>query len=141
MIAPSICRELCRRAAVGFVQARISGLDVQSRELRLEGERPALRFDWLSLNLGATVHCPDQAGCLPIKPLEPVLKALAKLSPGDRVRVIGSGAAAVEVSLALAARGLMVQLVARERQRSFGAVLKPCCGRFRSRSCRSLRAQ
>ena len=112
-------RELCRRAAVGFVQARISGLDVQSRELRLEGDRPALRFDWLSLNLGATVHCPDQAGCLPIKPLEPVLKALAKLSPGDRVRVIGSGAAAVEVSLALAARGLMVQLVARERQRSF----------------------
>ena len=106
-------RELCRRAAVGFVQARISGLDVQSRELRLEGERPALRFDWLSLNLGATVHCPDQAGCLPIKPLEPVLKALAKLSPGDRVRVVGSGAAAVEVSLALAARGLMVQLVAR----------------------------
>ena len=114
-------RELCWAAGVAFVSARITGLVSERRELQLDGQRPALRFEWLSLNLGATVACPDQANCLPIKPLEPVLAALAELPADAPVRVVGSGAAAVEVSLALAARGFMVQLVVLEQRRPFWA--------------------
>ena len=45
-------RELCQRAGVSFVQAEIGGLDPERQLLLLEG-RPALPYDWLSLNLGA----------------------------------------------------------------------------------------
>ena len=44
-------RELCQRAGVSFVQAEIGGLDTERKLLLLEG-RPALPYDWLSLNLG-----------------------------------------------------------------------------------------
>jgi selenide,water dikinase len=45
-------RQLCQRAGVCFVQAEIGGLDPERQLLLLEG-RPALPYDWLSLNLGA----------------------------------------------------------------------------------------
>ena len=114
-------RNLCRAAGVSFVQAEIRGLDLQSRELLLKGERLAMRFTWLSLNLGASVDSPVMDGCLPIKPLEPVLAALELLPVAAPLRVVGSGAAAMEVSLALAARGFAVQLQVLERQRWFWA--------------------
>ena len=104
---------LCRAAAVNFVQATVTGLDTANRQLSLKGDRPPLAYDWLSLNLGAEVRAPKQPGCLPIKPLEPVLAVLAALPNGAAVRVVGSGAAAVEVSLALAARGFAVRLSAK----------------------------
>ena len=112
-------RNLCRAAGVSFVEAEITGLDCLQRELQLQGERPPLRFDWLSLNLGAVVDCPASETCLPIKPLQPLLAALERLPASAPVRVVGSGAAAIEVSLALAARGCAVQLQALERQRWF----------------------
>lgn len=45
-------RRLCTLAGVTFLRAEIVGLDPMSRELRLEG-RPPLRFDRLSLDVGA----------------------------------------------------------------------------------------
>jgi selenide,water dikinase len=45
-------RQLCQRAGVCFVQAEIEALDPERQLLLLEG-RPALPYDWLSLNLGA----------------------------------------------------------------------------------------
>lgn len=45
-------RQLCQRAGVCYVQAEIGGLDPERQLLLLEG-RPALPYDWLSLNLGA----------------------------------------------------------------------------------------
>ena len=45
-------RQLCQRAGVIYVQAEIGGLDPEQQLLLLEG-RPALPYDWLSLNLGA----------------------------------------------------------------------------------------
>ena len=114
-------RNLCRAAGVSFVQAEIRDLDLQRRELLLKGERLAMRFTWLSLNLGASVDSPVMDGCLPIKPLEPVLAALELLPVAAPLRVVGSGAAAMEVSLALAARGFAVQLQVLERQRCFWA--------------------
>ena len=113
-VAPEACvldlAGLCRAAAVSFVQATVTGLDTANRQLSLKGDRPPLSYDWLSLNLGAEVRAPKRPGCLPIKPLEPVLAALAALPIGAAVRVVGSGPAAVEVSLALAARGFAVCL-------------------------------
>ena len=74
---------LCRAAAVSFVQATVTGLDTANRQLSLTGDRPPLSYDWLSLNLGAEVRAPKRPGCLPIKPLEPVLAALAALPIGS----------------------------------------------------------
>jgi selenide,water dikinase len=45
-------RRLCALAGVSFLRGEIVGLDPLARELRLEG-RPPLRFDRLSLDVGA----------------------------------------------------------------------------------------
>ncbi|MEY3735889.1 MAG: hypothetical protein RLZZ624_948, partial [Cyanobacteriota bacterium] len=50
-------RRLCDQAGVRFLQAEISGLDPGARELQLEG-RPPLRYDRLSLDLGAVTDLP-----------------------------------------------------------------------------------
>ena len=118
-------RRLADQAGVSFVEAEITGLDRAQRELRLQG-RPALRFDWLSLDVGAVVaeegdpHTGEARGLpgerLAVKPLEPFLAWCDSLfetsgSPsGQRITVEGSGAAAVEVALALKARGLSTAL-------------------------------
>ena len=99
------------------------------RQLSLKGDRPPLSYDWLSLNLGAEVRAPKRPGCLPIKPLEPVLAALAALPMGAAVRVVGSGPAAVEVSLALAARGFAVSLEAKPERAFWQASGTLLCGR------------
>ena len=107
-------RRLADQAGVSFVEAEITGVDLTRRVLLLEG-RPPLRFDWLSLDVGA-VAAPlgAAASYLPVKPLEPFLDWCAtcrsngkgKEPPGEPVVVAGSGAAAVEVALALRAQGL-----------------------------------
>jgi len=113
-------RRLCGLAGVTFVRSEITGLDPQARDLHLEG-RPPLRFDRLSLDVGA-VTADDGAGSAtsgtggaaqPVKPLEPFLAWLARPSPGAVVRIRGGGAAAVELALALKARGLAPRLLLR----------------------------
>lgn len=99
-------RRLARQADVNLIVAEISGLDLNGQRLLLVG-RPALRFDWLSLDVGAETN--SEAGAtaaLPVKPLEPFLSWCAQQGDSRAVRVLGSGAAAVEVALALRARGL-----------------------------------
>ncbi|MBM5826989.1 MAG: selenide, water dikinase SelD, partial [Cyanobacteria bacterium M_surface_7_m2_040] len=99
-------RRLADQAGVGFVQAEITGLDLGQRQLLLAG-RPPLRFDWLSLDVGAETATaeepPDER--LPVKPLEPFLAHCDDLPRQQALQVLGSGAAAVEVALALQARG------------------------------------
>jgi selenide, water dikinase len=106
-------RRLCRLAQVTFVQAEITGLDPRARELQLEG-RPSLRWDWLSLDVGAdTVDSAHAA--MAVKPLEPFLQWCGQQeqdSPGS-LGIRGGGAAAVEVALALRARGLQPELLLR----------------------------
>ncbi|MCP9805206.1 selenide, water dikinase SelD [Cyanobium sp. T1B-Tous] len=103
-------RRLCRLAGVTFVQAEITGLDPQAQELQLEG-RPSLRWDWLSLDVGAETIDTQQA-TMAIKPLEPFLQWCGQHHQGG-VRIRGGGAAAVEVALALRARGLQPELLLR----------------------------
>ena len=176
-------RRLCTLAGVSFLRAEIVGLDPLARELRLEG-RPPLRFDRLSLDVGAVTETQgrepnplktgeteptgwadpaliapvcapgnfcgivdaDQASGirtysgtgsrsnaetltlggderrsggtasasgLPVKPLEPFLAWLNSLTPGSELRIRGGGAAAVELALALRARGHSPRLLLR----------------------------
>lgn len=125
-------RRLADQAGVSFVEAEITGVDLERRELLLEG-RPALRFDWLSLDVGAIVaeEGEELSGrlfqgankeatsssatplTLPVKPLEPFLDWCGPRQGSgsdDVITVEGSGAAAVEVALALKARGRAVAL-------------------------------
>jgi selenide,water dikinase len=121
-------RELCQRAGVSFVQAEIGGLDPERQLLLLEG-RPALPYDWLSLNLGAVTIPAGGAvsgGPVAVKPLEPFLAWCAGLSTSidsaannssandatdrRRVWIQGGGAAAIELAFAMRARGLAPEL-------------------------------
>ena len=114
LIAPEACaidlRRLCALAGVSFLRAEIVGLDPVARELRLEG-RPPLRFDRLSLDVGAVTA--GGASGQPVKPLEPFLAWLSTLMPASELRIRGGGAAAVELALALRARGYGPRLLLR----------------------------
>jgi selenide,water dikinase len=104
-------RRLCRLAQVTFVQAEITGLTPEDRELRLEG-RPPLRFDRLSLDVGAVTAVTGSA--VAVKPLEPFLAWAARRRPADApLRIRGGGAAAVELALAFRARGIASRLLLR----------------------------
>ncbi|MCP9835332.1 MULTISPECIES: selenide, water dikinase SelD [unclassified Cyanobium] len=101
-------RRLCSLAGVAFVQAEITGLDPAARELHLAG-RPPLRFDRLSLDLGAVTATPGAA--MAVKPLEPFLAWAERRAAGEPLVIRGGGAAAVELALAFRARGLACRLL------------------------------
>ena len=107
-------RQLCDRAGVAFVEAEITGLDPQDKCLRLR-DRPALHFDWLSLDVGA-ISRPSATG-IPIKPLETSLAFLESEDPSDPLplRVIGAGTAGLEVVLALRRRWPQRELQLQQR--------------------------
>ena len=96
---------LCDRAGVAFVQAEIIGVDSQRQHLLLH-ERPSLRFGVLSLDVGAVTRNADNLSGVPIKPLEEALHFLSLQDPEDPepFRIIGAGAAGLEVALALRRR-------------------------------------
>jgi selenide, water dikinase len=104
-------RQLCSRAGVVFIQAEICGLRVAEADLQLLG-RPSLRFDRLSLDLGAVTAC-VAGGEQAVKPLEPFLAWAATRPRHHPLRIRGGGAAAVELALAFRARGVAVQLLLR----------------------------
>lgn len=101
-------RRLCHLAGVTFVRAEITGLKVADRFLLLEG-RPPLAYDLLSLDVGAETAV-VQGSAVAVKPLEPFLRWCADMGQvsdeGARLertdlRIVGGGAAAVELALAL----------------------------------------
>ncbi|MCX5957346.1 MAG: selenide, water dikinase SelD [Cyanobacteria bacterium] len=124
LIAPEACaidlRRLCALAGVTFLRAEIVGLDPLARELRLQG-RPPLRFDRLSLDVGAVTAGVSAANGQPVKPLEPFLAWLSALAPGSELRIRGGGAAAVELALALRARGHGPRLLLRGQELRLGS--------------------
>ena len=108
-------RQLCDRAGVAFVEAEITGLNPEQNLLHLRN-RPALHFSWLSLDVGA-VSRPSAAG-VPIKPLEASLSFLESEDPNNLnpLRVIGAGAAGLEVVLALRRRWPQRELQLQQRR-------------------------
>lgn len=111
-------RHLCRAAGVTFVQAEITGLDPALRQLALAG-RPALRFDRLSLDVGAVTLA--TGGGQAVKPLEPFLAWALSLPSGTPLRIRGGGAAAVELALAFRGRGIPSRLLLRGRSLDLGS--------------------
>jgi selenide,water dikinase len=109
-------RRLCALANVAFLRAEILGLDPVARQLHLAG-RPPLAYDRLSLDVGALT--PAAAGEVAVKPLEPFLAWCQAPPPEPRLR--GGGASAVEVALALRARGLHPHLLLRGATLSLGS--------------------
>lgn len=99
-------RRLCTAAGVSFVQGEIEAVDVTNRRLQLAAaagvRREGLGWDWLSLDVGSVTAVPAGLDGIAVKPLEPFLAWCETLPPV--VEVVGSGASAVEVALALAAR-------------------------------------
>ena len=123
-------RQLCDRAGVAFIEGEITGLNPQDKCLRLR-DRPALHFDWLSLDLGA-ISRPSAAG-IPIKPLEASLAFLENEDPSDpkTLRVIGAGAAGLEVVLALRRRWPLRPLQLQHRPGQLDASAKKSLQRAR----------
>ena len=101
-------RELARQAGARLIHAEAEGLDLAHRRLLLRG-RPPLRWDVLSLDVGAAprLEVPGAAEhALPVWPLDGMLARItAAVAAGPaRVAVVGGGAGGVELALALRAR-------------------------------------
>lgn len=113
-------RPLCRFANAQFIQAPITGLDLDHRKLRFR-DRPPIGFDTLSINTGSTPSLHGIPGALdhglPVKPVDRFLQGWAALrdrlaqlpAPGVRWRVVvvGGGAGSVELIFAIRHRWLV----------------------------------
>ena len=117
-------RPLAARAGGRFVQARVEGLDLAARLVRLRGA-PPLAFDFLSINVGSTPGMDGVPGArehaMPVKPVpaflaawERLLERAAKGKAPLRLLVVGGGAGGVELALsaqhALERRGADAQV-------------------------------
>ncbi len=101
---------LARRAGARLILARATGLDPVRQRLELEG-RPALPYDLLSIDIGASVVGLEKPGVrLGTVASRPIVSLLDRLdaallgAPGPRLRVVGGGAAGVELAFCLEAR-------------------------------------
>ena len=117
---------LARIANARFVAASIEAIDPNSKTVAIEG-RPPLSYDILSVNIGSATDLLAIEGAekhaLPIKPistllgrLEPILSA----GKGQKIAVIGGGAAGVETALSLHQRllgkGCSISLIHRGKR-------------------------
>ena len=120
---PDACRidlrRLCTAVKVTFIAAEITGLDLAGRQLLL-ADRPALAWDWLSLDVGAVTRAVG-TGDLGVKPLEPFLAWLEQTpTAAAPLRIRGGGAAALELALALRGRGHRASLLLRDTDLQLG---------------------
>ena len=117
---------LARIAGARFVAASIEAIDPKTKTITIEG-RPPLSYDILSLNIGSATDLLAIEGAekyaLPIKPistllgrLEPILSA----GKGQKIAIIGGGAAGVETALSLyqrlLGRGCSITLIHRGKR-------------------------
>ena len=111
---------LCEFAGARFVQAQASGLDLQAQQIQLLN-RPALRYDLLSLNTGAVPTQPHP-DAITVKPISKFLPkwhdlvsrihatagsdaarsdaARSETGASGSVLIVGGGAGGVEIALA-----------------------------------------
>lgn len=107
-------RRLCEKAGARVREKAIVALDADRREALLDGGA-RLEYDWLSLDVGATLHapCAERPVVLPLRPLamlrerwDGLLATAGRLAPGEPhgVVMVGGGVAGVESMLAAHAR-------------------------------------
>ncbi len=114
-------RRLCSAVEVTFIAAEITGLDLAGRQLLL-AHRPALAWEWLSLDVGAVTREVTE-GSLGVKPLEPFLAWLEQQPATPQtppLAIRGGGAAALELALALRGRGHGAALLLRDTDLQLG---------------------
>lgn len=102
--------ELCTRADVDFIQSDVSGLNCLKQFLTMP-PRPALRYDWLSINCGSLSNISAIDGAMevgvPLRPLANFLQYLDNLSVQVQglgqvhISIVGGGAGAFELAMAL----------------------------------------
>jgi len=100
-------------AGARLVRGTVSGLDLDRNEAQIDG-RPAIAFDFVSLDIGSapsTAGIDGAARALPLKPVDRFLERWAETEDrvaaagGEfRLLVIGAGAGGVEIALALRRR-------------------------------------
>lgn len=102
-------RPLCHFANCKLVHAEVAGVDVPKRQV-LFNDRPAIPFDLLSINVGATpslTEVPEaEKYAIPVKPVERFLDGWVDIvarvnnQPNDfRIVTVGAGAGGAELTL------------------------------------------
>ncbi|MDZ7938126.1 MAG: FAD-dependent oxidoreductase [Rhodoferax sp.] len=104
-----LCR-LCAAIGARFIQAEVTGLDRTARTVLLR-DRPALRYDLVSINTGSTPQTNVKGAAehsVPVKPITGfnqrwlALLARAQTHAGPlRIAIVGGGAGGVELTLAM----------------------------------------
>lgn len=95
---------LCKAAGITFIPARITGIDANAQQVLLAG-RPALPYDWLSINTGITPSAipGSDEHAFSLKPVSTLLsrwQSLRETSP-THIAMIGGGAAGFEMIIAI----------------------------------------
>ena len=104
-------QRLARFARARLYHDDVCGLDLGSNRVHCR-QRPAIRFDWLSIDIGSTPRDDHIRGALqwavPVKPIDAFLDRLAEFDArmlehrgAFRILVIGAGAGGVELALSL----------------------------------------
>jgi selenide, water dikinase len=101
---------LCQRARVRFIEAAVVDVIADLQRVHIsDGSRHF--YDYLSIDVGSVsrqIPATPGAYVVPVKPIEPLLTAITEResirSSSLNIQVVGGGAAAVEVALALAHR-------------------------------------
>jgi selenide,water dikinase len=100
------CARLAAASGARLILAEATAIDLARREVAVAG-RPALGFDLLSVDVGGLPAMPPGGGT-PVKPIGRFLARLAEierdLALGQRIAVVGTGAAGCELAIALALR-------------------------------------
>ena len=103
---------LCQAAQVRFIHARVTGIDLERKQLQL-ADQPPLSYDRVSINTGSTPNLAVPGArefAIGVKPISQLTHLwqdlLDQRGPGTRPHwaVIGGGPAGIEVVLAIAAR-------------------------------------
>jgi selenide,water dikinase len=113
-------RQLCQFAGAQFYRDRVIGLDLTSNQI-ICANRPPVRFDLLSLDIGSTPKMPavpgDPANLIPVKPVRPFLQHWQRIvddisnHPQKPVSlgIVGGGTGGVELALNMQSRIRQIQ--------------------------------
>lgn len=100
---------LCQQLGIEFQQRKVVSLDIQSRAVWF-CDGGSLPYRLLSINTGSIPHAIPSDGSIPILPVKPFADfyrrwlGLQEITPAIKdVAIVGGGAAAVEIALALSA--------------------------------------
>ena len=101
---------LCRFADVAYIQSSVTGLSVAEQQVHLDGSRPALRYDYLSIDIGSTPAVSGLKGfddVISVKPISSFLQhwqsftARIESNEVSKIGFVGAGAGGVELCLSV----------------------------------------